>query len=67
MATDWKSEEFVANETIVGHGRELVTLQMCAFLNENNIKPGNFHFSCYEALAGLDDKRVACGLLIYRK
>ncbi len=41
MGKNWQSREFVAKDTVVGHGREEVAKKICAFLDEQNIHEGN--------------------------
>ncbi len=66
MAKEWKSKEFVAEETAVGHGRESVCRQVCDFLNKNGIQEGSAIVTCYPDtdFHGTD---VVHALVFYRK
>ena len=66
MAKNWRSEEFTASETVVGHGRESIRRQVCDFLNENGINEGSAMVSCYADI-DFHGKPVVRAILFYRK
>lgn len=66
MAKKWRSEEFIAKETVIGHGRESIRRQVCDFLNKNEIQEGSAVVTCYLD-ADIYGANTLNALVFYRK